>query len=192
MRTSRARRPTKDGGPLDGLPGNPMMWILILGELAVFGALLVGFSVARTLDPLAFAQGQAALDVRLGGLNTLVLIASGWCAALAVEGRKTGRSGRPQLAAAMALGAVFLVVKGAEYAAKISLGYGPDSGTFFELYYLVTGFHALHVLAGIVLLAVVARYNSLENLETGTAFWHMVDLVWLLVFPVVYLIGRAP
>lgn len=181
--------PEEGWGPLDGLPGNPMMWILILGELAVFGALLVGFSVARALNPLAFAQGQAVLDVGLGGINTLVLIASGWCAALAVQRRRREGSGRPQLLAAMALGAVFLSVKAIEYAAKISAGHGPDSGTFFELYYLVTGFHALHVVAGIVLLAVVAWRNSLENLETGTAFWHMVDLVWILVFPVVYLIG---
>lgn len=181
--------PDEGWGPLDGLPGNPMMWILILGELAVFGALLVGFSVARMLNPVEFAAGQAVLDVRLGGLNTFVLIASGWCAALAVQRRRSNGSGRPQLVAAMALGAAFLVVKGIEYAAKLKAGHGPDSGTFFELYYLVTGFHALHVVAGIVLLAVVAWRNSLENLETGTAFWHMVDLVWILVFPVVYLIG---
>ena len=86
-------------GPLDGLPGNPMMWILILGELAVFGALLTGFSIASLLDREAFARSQEHLHVALGGLNTVVLIASGWLAAVALDRERRGRSGRIMLGA---------------------------------------------------------------------------------------------
>ena len=175
-------------GPLDGLPGNPMMWILILGELAVFGALLTGFSIASLLDREAFARSQEHLHVALGGLNTVVLIASGWLAAVALDRERRGRSGRIMLGAAMGLGAVFLAVKGIEYADLFEAGYGLEGDRFFTLYFLITGFHALHVVAGIVILGLVAIWRSEENVETGTAFWHMVDLVWLLVFPIVYLV----
>ena len=82
---------TADWGPLSGLPGNPMMWILILGELAVFGALLLGFSVARVLDPATFAASQNHLHRLLGGLNTLVLVTSGFVVAAAIWRRREGR-----------------------------------------------------------------------------------------------------
>ncbi|WP_328804938.1 cytochrome c oxidase subunit 3 [Stappia albiluteola] len=175
-------------GPLDGLPGNPMMWILILGELAVFGALLTGFSVARALDPSAFAASQGHLHVMLGSVNTLVLLSSGWLAAVALEQVHRGGSGRLALVGAMASGAVFVAVKAIEYADLASAGYGLEGDRFFTLYFLITGFHALHVIMGIAVLGVVAIWNEACNVETGTAFWHMVDLIWLLVFPIVYLV----
>jgi nitric oxide reductase NorE protein len=88
----------------------------------------------------------------------------------------------------MALGAVFLAVKAVEYAAEIDAGWGLGSGGFVTLYFLVTGFHALHVVMGIAILAIVAHSARSGAVETGAAFWHMVDLVWLLVFPTVYLV----
>jgi len=178
----------EDWGPLSGLPGNPMMWILILGELAVFGAGMVGFAVARALDPVTFDASQAQLDRVLGGINTIVLVTSGWMAAVAVRRRTAGRSPRRWLLGAMALGAVFLGVKAVEYGGKFALGIGIETNAFFQLYFLLTGFHALHVVMGIAVLAVVTWRDSLENLETGTAFWHMVDLIWVLLYPLVYLL----
>jgi len=173
-----------------GLPGNLMMWILILSELAVFGVAFVGFAVARAMDPATFDAGQAHLDRLLGGVNTLVLVSSGYIAALGVEAGRKGLTARASrlFIAASAVGSIFLVIKVAEYAATLNAGYTIDSDAFFGLYFMLTGFHALHVVFGIGLLLVVARWNSMENLETGAAFWHMVDLIWVLLYPIVYLI----
>lgn len=179
-----------DWGALSQLPGNPMMWVLILSELLVFGVFFVAFAAARTVDVAGFDASQAQLDRLLGGLNTMVLVTSGFLAALAVRARIDGRrlKARLILLAAMAVGSVFLVVKVIEYADKAQAGIGIETNTFFTLYYLMTGFHFLHVVLGLVILAVVAWKDSLANLETGTAFWHMVDLIWVLMFPLVYLI----
>lgn len=173
-----------------GLPGNPMMWLLIASELLVFGAALLAFSGARALAPLAFAGAQTQLDRLTGLLNVMVLLTSGLFAALAVQAIRSGSRSRARLhlAAAGALGLVFLAFKILEYRADFAAGLSFESGTFFMLYFLITGFHALHVVLGVLLLGIVAVFASPENIETGAAFWHMVDLVWLLVFPVVYLI----
>lgn len=182
--------PEADWGPLSSLPGNPIMWVLVISELAVFGAAFLGFGVARVLDPATFKAGQALLDVRLGGLNTLLLVTSGWLAAKAVQAVTAGKiaAGRRWLAGAGALGIGFLAVKAVEYSAKAAQGFGLETDTFWTLFYLITGFHAAHVLMGVVVLGIVGWRASPENLETGAAFWHMVDLVWLILFPILYLV----
>ncbi|MBB3266696.1 nitric oxide reductase NorE protein [Azospirillum sp. OGB3] len=177
-----------DWGPLSSLPGNPMMWILILGELAAFGAMFIGFAVTRALDPATFDASQAQLDRLLGGVNTMVLVTSGWLVAVAVRRRVSGRSHRVAMLGAMALGGLFLAIKAVEYGDKIGRGLTLETNSFFQLYYLLTGFHAMHVAAGIVILGIVTWWDSLENLETGAAFWHMVDLIWVLLYPIVYLL----
>lgn len=188
MTEANAEKPA-DWGALSNLPGNPLMWVLIISELLVFGGLLLAFSGARALDPATFHAGQAALDVRLGGLNTLILVTSGWLAANAarMQKRGSGRRARLHLAGAGVLGLSFLVLKGVEWSHEIAQGHGLESDNFFTLFYLTTGFHAAHVVMGLVILAIVGWRNSVENIETGTAFWHMVDLVWLMVFPAFYL-----
>jgi nitric oxide reductase NorE protein len=177
-------------GALDELPGELIMWILIGSELLVFGGGLLGFLGARALDPDLFAAGQATLDRTAGALNTLVLVTSGFAAAMAVRAAGLGARAatRGWLAGAAALGAVFLVVKGREYAAHAAHGLGIETDAFFTLYYLLTGFHALHVAAGIVILGIVALRPTHANVETGAQFWHMVDMVWVLLFPVIYLL----
>jgi len=179
-----------DWGVLSDLPGNPLMWVLIIGELLVFGALLIGFAVSRLLHPAMFHAGQASLNLWLAGTNTLVLITSGYCAANAVRARATAgvTASRLWLLAAMGLGGCFLAIKGVEYADKAAHGYGLETNAFYTLFFLLTGFHALHVVMGIIVLGIVAWHNNAENLETGAAFWHMVDLVWLILFPLVYLL----
>jgi nitric oxide reductase NorE protein len=178
-------------GALAGLPGHPMMWVLILSEMVAFGMLLVTFSVAGAVNRPMFASGQAQLDPMLGGLNTLVLVTSGWLAALSVEARAVGRlrKSRLLLAGTMFLGVVFVALKLAEYATKVEAGIGLDTDTFFTLYFLLTGFHLLHVVLGVAILAVVWWHHSLDNLKTGTAFWHVVDLLWVVMYPLVYLVG---
>ncbi len=178
-------------GALSDLPGHPMMWVLILTETVTFGLLFMTFAVTKAIHPALFAAGQAQLDPLLGGVNTLVLITSGWLAALAVEARIAERRSpaRWMLLGSMVLGSAFVAIKIAEYATKVQAGIGLETDTFFTLYFLLTGFHLLHVVLGIVILAAVAFSDSVENLETGTSFWHMVDLVWVVMYPLIYLVG---
>lgn len=189
--------PEERAGGLAALPGNLMMWILIFSELAVFGAAFIGFAVARVLDPAIFATGQAHLNGTAGALNTMVLVTSGYLAARGVAAGRRGAvaQARRAMMAAAAVGSVFLAVKAMEYSATLGAGLTIDTDTFFTLYFLLTGFHALHVVLGIVILLLVSRSGPetmpetlIENLETGAAFWHMVDLVWVILYPLVYLI----
>ncbi len=179
-----------DWGGLSALPGNPMIWILIISELVVFGVALLGFMTMRILEPAVFAAGQATPDFWVGGLHTMFLITSGWCAARSVlsRSRNARREARLWLATAGLFGAAFLSVKLIEWGDKLAQGHNLESDRFFTLFFLITGFHAAHVVMGLAILAIVGLYDSFENLKTGTAFWHMVDLIWLLIFPIVYLV----
>lgn len=177
-------------GSFGELPGDLMMWVLIASELLVFGAALLAFLAVRAADSAGFSADQALLDRTAGALNTMVLVTSGLCAGLAVAYRDRGARtvARCWLLAAASLGVVFLVVKGFEYAHKADAGIDIETSAFFTFYYLTTGFHALHVVAGILILALVGWADSLRNMEAAVAFWHMVDLVWVLLFPVIYLL----
>lgn len=179
-----------NAGVLAELPGDLMMWVLIMSELAVFGAALIACLAVRATDPAAFAADQALLDQTAGAANTIVLVTSGFFAAAAVHAREAGQRthARRWLAGAAALGIVFLIVKGFEYWNKAALGIGIESSPFFTFYYLITGFHALHVVAGLVIFGLVAWADAPRNMETGVAFWHMVDLVWVLLFPIIYVL----
>lgn len=183
------------GGPgggtgRDDLPGELMMWVLILSELAVFGAGLLAFLAVRLTDPVGFAEAQSHLHQTGAAANTLVLVTSGWLAALAVEAAKAEQTGKLRLSllGAILLGMVFLILKGAEYTDLWSQGIGTETHAFYTFSFLLTGFHAAHVVAGMALLALVGWLGTPRAVETGAAFWHMVDLVWVLLFPVVYLL----
>jgi nitric oxide reductase NorE protein len=178
-------------GSLEALPGDLMMWVLIVSELLVFGAGLAAFLGVRITDIAGFAEARTHLHPALAGINTIVLITSGFLAAKALQQRQSGRAAvvRWYLTGAMALGAVFLVIKGYEFADMAGGGISTETHPFFTFYYLLTGFHAAHVLAGICILALVSWKDTVRNIEVGTAFWHMVDLVWVLLFPVIYLLG---
>jgi nitric oxide reductase NorE protein len=186
-------KPEQDGdtGILDELPGELMMWVLIVSELLVFGAGLAAFMGVRISDPAGFATARAHLDPALAGINTIVLITSGFMAARSLELRLVMKrtAARLHLIGAMALGGLFLAIKIQEYAVKIEQGISTETHPFFTFYYLLTGFHAAHVLAGILVLGLVAWKDEPRTIETGTAFWHMVDLIWVLLFPVIYVLG---
>ena len=167
-----------------------MIWVLIVSELLVFGLGLLAFLAVRVTDPAGFATAQDMLHRTAGGLNTAVLVTSGWCAARAVREITQGAKGRARLFLGCAglLGVVFLAIKGGEYADLAKLGITTETHPFFTFYYLLTGFHAAHVLAGIVVLQLVSMACTRRNVEPAAAFWHMVDLVWVLLFPVIYLL----
>ena len=171
--------------PRTTLPGELMMWVLIFSELAVFGAGIALFMVLRLMDPAGFEAAQEALLPGLAGINTILLITSGLCAALAVQQIHRARL---WLALAAAMGVGFLILKGLEFRHKAHLGITFETHDFFMFYYLLTGFHAAHVVAGIGILLLVAYTRKHAHIEAGAAFWHMVDLVWVLLFPVMYLL----
>lgn len=188
------------------------MWTFLVTEILFFGGLFAAYGLYRTSFPDAFREGSHELDITLGCFNTVVLIASSLTMALAVRGGQIGRSrfAAAMLALTMALGTVFLVVKGFEYHDKFVHHHvpgpafhfeGPEANhvqMFFVIYFAMTGLHALHMIIGIVLVGYVAlrawsgaytpaNYNFLEG--TGL-YWHFVDLVWIFLFPLLYLIGR--
>lgn len=188
--TDSARAGLRPVSGIDALPGELMMWVLIVSELLVFGAGLTAFLGVRLTDPAGFAEAQSHLHRTGAGINTIILVTSGWLAALAVRAAEKEERARTRLLLAVAslLGGAFLWIKGIEYADELAKGITFESHAFFNFYFLLTGFHAAHVVAGVVILALVARRAHPRSVETGAAFWHMVDLVWVILFPVIYLL----
>ena len=195
-------RPADEGagaGLLEELPGDLMIWVLIVSELLAFGAGLLAFLAVRAGQVELFAESQDHLNRVAGAVNTIVLVSSGFMAAMAARaaagdeaeagGRGASRrASRLWLAGAMLLGGLFMAIKSMEYAAKARAGIGIDTNDFFTFYYLLTGFHAAHVLAGLVIFALLLWRPQRQLVEAGAQFWHMVDLVWLLLFPIIYLL----
>ena len=166
------------------------MWLLIASELVVFGAILIAFAIQFNLQPEVFLQSQNHLNRFAGALNTMVLLTSGFFAALALRAQIDKKPGHARIwqFGSIALGCVFLAIKFLEYSEKFAQGISIDSNDFYMFYFLATGFHAAHVVFGILILLVVCWKNSTTNIITATAFWHMVDLIWVLLFPVIYLL----
>ena len=167
-----------------------MIWVLIVSELLVFGAGLLAFLAVRLTDPVGFGLAQDHLHRVGAGVNTLILITSGWLAARGAAAAQCGKSSqaRRALLAAAVLGLGFLVVKASEFFGLSGLGISTETHAFFTFYYLLTGFHAAHVLAGVVILGLMAIRPDPDATENGVAFWHMVDLVWVMLLPVLYLV----
>ena len=176
---------------IDDLPGELIMWILIASEVLIFGAGISVMTVLRLSDPEGFAAAQAMLDGRAAALNTLVLVTSGWFAARAERAAIQGAhaAARWGLLLAALGGIAFLFIKGLEYWHDIQHGIGMETHVFFTFYYLLTGFHAAHVLAGVFVLGLVAIRARPDPVQGGVMFWHMVDLVWVLILPPIYLLG---
>ena len=187
------------------LRGDLAVWVFILAELLAFGVFFLAYAFARSANVEAFDAGQALLDRNAGAINTLLLVSSSALVARAVEWVRSGWPDAPRqaarcLAMAIACGAGFVLVKGFEYAHHFAAGMELSSSTFSMFYLCLTGFHFMHVLLGLVVLAVLwqqtrsgaytARASRMANghngLESGAAYWHMVDLVWLVLFPLVY------
>ncbi|MFV0292227.1 MAG: cytochrome c oxidase subunit 3 [Paracoccus sp. (in: a-proteobacteria)] len=175
---------------LKKLPGDLILWVLIISELAVFCVGLLVLLSLRLSDPALFAQSQAELHRVSAGINTVVLVTSGYAAARAVAAVAAGNMSltRRWLWMAIGLAVVFLGLKAVEYADAFSKGIGIETNSFFTFYFLLTGFHAAHVLAGMVILGLVSIRPQLQSVQAGAQFWHMVDLVWVLLLPIVYLL----
>ncbi|MDH0896527.1 MULTISPECIES: cytochrome c oxidase subunit 3 [unclassified Pseudomonas] len=184
--------------PAARLPGDLAMWLFILAELTVFALLILTFIVAQVLSGSQFAASRALLDGSIGLALTLSLLTAGLFAALAVQRTRAGegRKAAPLLLAALASGCVYVVLKGGEYAHLIEMGLDLEYDRFFTLYWILGGFHFLHVLPGLLLFAWLALrcrrgvYDAPERrseLESCVLYWHMVDLIWVLLLPLLYL-----
>jgi len=178
------------------LVGDLAVWLIILAEMLAFGIFFLAFAFARTADVVAFNVDQATLDLRFGGTNTALLISASACVVAAIRALQSDqrRLGLAWLVAAWTGGAGFVAIKLLEYSAKWSAGIDLSTSTFYMFYFLLTGFHFFHVLAGMAFLAVAAvglvRHGcgpqQVHGLQTAGVFWHMVDLLWIVLFPLVY------
>jgi nitric oxide reductase NorE protein len=184
--------------PAGDLPGDLAIWIFIFAELLVFGVFFASYAFARAANVELFDTYQATLDRRAGMINTLLLISGSFFVARAVAATRVDNASAAArwLAWSLAAGAGFLVVKGVEYHAKFSAGINLSTNTFYMFYISLTFFHFMHVILGMVILAALwvnvrrGRYSSRNHhgMDTGASYWHMVDLVWIVLFPLVYLL----
>jgi nitric oxide reductase NorE protein len=178
------------------LPGDLAIWIFILAEMAAFAVFFAVYAFARARNVELFDAAQLTLDRRAGMINTLLLVTGGWFAAGAVHAARADRLAAASrgLWLALACGAGFLLVKLFEYADKFAAGVSMSTNTFYLFYFSLTFFHFLHVVLGMAILGILlgrlrqGAYgrHDVRGLETGTAYWHMVDLLWIVLFPLVY------
>ncbi len=183
-------------------PGDFAIWIIIYVELVTFAALFVGYAFARRADVELFNQSQLLLDQRLGFINTLILITSSYFLVKAIEviksvdTKKASQISSRWLLAAMILGSSFIILKIIEFSDKFEQGINLSTNTFFMFYIMLTVFHFMHVLLGLVILHAIYKktkiggYTKLDyvGMETGASYWHLVDMLWIVLFPLIYII----
>jgi cytochrome c oxidase subunit 3 len=189
------------------------MWLFLATEIMFFGGLFLAYTLYRTQDEAAFAAASHQLDLFWGTLNTVVLLVSSLTMAMAVDAARSSQHRQlvRLLIATMVLGTVFLGIKGIEYYHKYEHGlmpfggldfkwHGPSVGhvkMFFDLYFLMTGVHALHMVIGLAIMALLlvkAHRGGLLGefsmpIHITGLYWHFVDIVWVFLFPFLYLIG---
>ena len=188
------------------------MWIFLATEVMFFGGLFTGYAFYRSAYPQAFADASNHLEILLGAINTAVLICSSFTMALAVHSAEIGRRKALMifLLLTIVLGSVFLGIKFSEYHAKFAEHLVPGGSfrfegplarpaeIFFSFYFAMTGMHALHMVIGIGLLAAMVlkarrgRFSPayFTPVELVGLYWHFVDIVWIFLFPLLYLAGR--
>lgn len=164
-----------------------LLWILVWSELIAFGILILGFLAVSTFQAEAFELGRLHLSPGIAGANTLILLLSGYFVAVAMRQRNDPDAVRRPLRIAATLGFCFVAVKLFEYWGEVRFAGDTTLDGFFELYFIITGFHLLHVFFGAIVLLLVAWRPGRENLVLIATLWHVIDLVWLVIFPTLYL-----
>ncbi|MDA8094901.1 MAG: cytochrome c oxidase subunit 3 family protein [Betaproteobacteria bacterium] len=185
-----------DGKP--GLPGDFAIWVFIFAELTVFAVLFAAYAITRSEHVALFDASQRALNRVYGLWNTVLLVTSSYFVARATTAIKAGHrlACGHWLTASLLLGAGFIGVKLTEFHQDYTHGITLSGNLFYMFYLCLTFFHFMHVLMGMVILSVVTvkayagRYDAANytGVETGGAYWHMVDLVWIILFALVYVI----
>jgi len=191
--SAASSRPIATGRSAAGMPtGRLAVWWIIASEIVIFGGLL-GSYIMHRLAHDAFAEQAAHTNTWIGAFNTFVLLTSSLSAVLAHkaadhgDGKKAARF----LYYTMGGGLVFLVVKAFEWTTEIQAGYTLASNTFWSFYYTAAGIHAAHVLAGVIIMGFVAhtakRQLEMQRVELIGLYWHFVDVVWIFLFPLLYI-----
>jgi cytochrome c oxidase subunit 3 len=198
--------------------GSLGMWVFLVQEVMFFGGLFMAYLLYRTQYPAAFAVASNSLNVTMGTINTAVLICSSLTMAMAVYYAQTGvrRAQIGLILVTMLFGLTFLVIKGFEYADKFREHHVPVPGMFhweeplpvgvvehqvemfFWIYFAMTGLHALHMIVGLGIMAWLVRKawkgaftpEYYAPVEISGLYWHFVDIVWIFLFPLLYLLGR--
>ena len=171
------------------------MWFFVIGDLIIFGVYFVAYMYYRGQDPDLFLQSQARLNLDIGAINTVVLLTSSLFVALGTSAARAGKTADALrlFGIALACGAAFPVLKLFEYVPEIIAGMTPGTNLFFMYYFVMTGLHLCHVLLGLVILCFVIRNlrgpaaPRISFVETGATYWHMVDMLWLILFALLYL-----
>lgn len=188
---------TIKSSPVRVLTGDVAMWFFVLIELTVFAILFICFAVARAFNQPLFVEGQAQLHPTLGLINTLALIFSSFWLALAINYYRQHqvRSTQITLVLSILCAVVYMVVKYHEYQLLWQAGFSVTTNTFFTLYFFITLFHYLHVIAGVLLIiylftkATTATTHS-NLFESIGVYWHAVDIIWIILFPILYVISQ--
>ena len=182
-------------------PGDFAIWIIIYIELITFAALFLGYAYSRRLDIELFNESQLLLEQNFGFVNTILLITSSYFIVKAIETiKKVEKSNTFFVASNYILGAIsfgflFLILKAIEFYGKYEQGINLSTNKFFMFYFLLTMFHFLHVLLGVIILFNLYKKTKIGGytqsnyigLETGASYWHMVDLLWIILFPLIYI-----
>ena len=183
------------------------MWLFLVTEMVLFGGLIIAYSYMRHRYPAEFHLGGAELNVTLGVINTLVLLTSSLTVVLSIVAIQRGEKSRVMgfLGMTLGLGFLFLIIKSFEWAAKFQHGLYPNAPhlatlppgeqVFFGLYFVMTGLHGLHVIAGMAVLTWILRKVAKDevrqdryiHLENGGLYWHLVDVIWIFLLPLFYL-----
>lgn len=180
------------------LPGDFAIWVFIFAEMLAFGVLFVAYAFTRAQNVELFNASQLTLSRTSGAINTLVLITSSYFVVRGVTAIKRGLNKQCAhwLTGAFLLGGVFVGIKLVEFHAKFTADITMSTNNFYMFYLSLTFFHFMHVLMGMVILAVIIMkakrggYSAQDyvGVETGASFWHMVDFLWIILFPLVYII----
>ena len=178
-------------------PGGILIWIIIFLELFTFGVALIAMAHYSNQEIELFHNSSLKLNTTYGMLNTLFLLTSGFFMAVSVSELKKGNNVqfKKLLLLTMFFGCLFLGLKSFEYTEKLNEGITVGYNTFFTFYWMLTLFHVIHVIVGLVILASVyfgmikeKPTTNIEDVEASAAFWHMCDLIWMMLFPVIYLL----
>jgi nitric oxide reductase NorE protein len=195
------RAETPSTGQDTRLPGDSGVWAFIIADMGAFALFFLIFTVGRMEAPALYENARQQLDVTLGLLNTIILLTSSFFMVRAVEAAREGIRTKVtvNLALAILIGLGFAVTKIIEYKAKGAAGIGLTTNEFYTYYFAFTGIHFLHFVIGIGALAMMlvkARADVLDTkfrvwIESVGCYWHMVDLLWIMLFPMLYLMRAA-
>nr|WP_281169229.1 cytochrome c oxidase subunit 3 [Gordonia soli] len=182
------------------IPGEAGLWVFLMGDMIIFAVMFVAFLVDRAAAPAGFRASREQVDLTIGLTNTMVLLVSSLLVVIALDAARAGRfrSATTAFGAGIGCALVFTMLKAAEYTHLVASGHGPDADPYFMWLFILTGVHLAHVVLGIAVLAVLVsrtrRRVPVDGAgrmfyEGGACYWHLVDLLWMVLFPLVYLVA---